>query len=49
MLLYPVVDTNLDLVYSIQGKKIYVKTLNLNENWKKIRERLIEIAGVIYV
>ena len=47
MLIYPVVDTELDFVYSIQGKKIYVKTLNLNTSWENIYGRLIEIAGVI--
>jgi len=47
MLIYPVVDTELDFVYSIQGKKIYVKTLNLNASWENIYGRLIEIAAVI--
>ena len=47
MLIYPVVDTELDFVYSIQGKKIYVKTLNLNTQWENIYERLKEIARVI--
>ncbi|WP_055666329.1 5-methylcytosine-specific restriction endonuclease system specificity protein McrC [Desnuesiella massiliensis] len=47
MLIYPVVDTELDFVYSIQGKKIYVKTLNLNTRWENIYGRLKEIAAVI--
>lgn len=47
LLIYPVVDTDLDLVYSIQGKKIYVKTLNLNSKWETIYGRLKEIAEVI--
>ncbi|MBS5823681.1 MAG: 5-methylcytosine-specific restriction endonuclease system specificity protein McrC [Clostridium argentinense] len=47
MLIYPVVDTELDFVYSIQGQKIYVKTLNLNTKWEDIYRRLKEIAEVI--
>ncbi|TWH59348.1 5-methylcytosine-specific restriction enzyme subunit McrC [Desulfitobacterium sp. LBE] len=47
MLIYPVVDTDMDFVYSIQGKKIYVKTLNLNTSWENIHHRLIDIAKVI--
>ncbi|MCR6547253.1 5-methylcytosine restriction system specificity protein McrC [Dehalobacterium formicoaceticum] len=47
MLIYPVVDTELDFVYSIQGKKIYVKTLNLNTRWENIYGRLKEIAAGI--
>jgi 5-methylcytosine-specific restriction enzyme subunit McrC len=47
MLIYPVVDTDMDFVYSIQGKKIYIKTLNLNSDWMNICGRLKEIAAVI--
>ena len=47
MLIYPVVDTEFDFTYSIQGKKIYVKTLNLNSKWENIYTRLREIAEVI--
>ena len=47
MLIYPVVDTEFDFTYSIQGKKIYVKTLNLNSKWENIYTRLKEIAEVI--
>ena len=47
MLIYPVVDTELDFVYSIQGKKIYVKTLNLNTRWENIYEQLKEIVTMI--
>lgn len=47
MLIYPVVDTELDFVYSIQGKKLFVKTLNLNTSWENIHGRLKEIAAVI--
>lgn len=46
MLIYPVVDTDMDFVYSIQGKKIYVKTLNLNTSWDNIRNRLMEFPDV---
>jgi len=37
----------MDFVYSIQGKKIYVKTLNLNTSWENIYHRLIDIVKVI--
>lgn len=47
MLIYPVIDTELDLVYSIQGKKIYVKTLNLSDEWEKIYKRLMEVGSHI--
>lgn len=47
MLIYPVVDIEFDFVYSVQGKKIYVKTLNLNMKWENIYGRLIEMAQVI--
>lgn len=47
MLIYPVVDTEFDFVYSIQGKKIYVKTLNLNTEWENIYGRLMEIAELV--
>jgi 5-methylcytosine-specific restriction enzyme subunit McrC len=47
MLIYPVVDTEIDFAYSIQGQKIYVKTLNLNTKWEDIYRRLKEIAEVI--
>jgi 5-methylcytosine-specific restriction enzyme subunit McrC len=43
MLLYPVVDTELDLEFSIQGKVILVKTLNLDTNWSNIKKRLLDI------
>lgn len=46
MLIYPVVDTEIDFTYSIQGKKIYIKTLNLNTKWENICRRLKEIAEV---
>ncbi len=44
MLLYPVVDDEIDAVFKIQGKEIYVKTLNLNTTWDEIRTRLKNIA-----
>ncbi len=44
MLLYPVVDNEIDAVSKIQGKEIYIQTLNLNTDWKNIERRLMEIA-----
>ena len=43
MLLYPVVDIEIDDVSKIQGKEIYIQTLNLNTDWESIENRLKEI------
>ena len=47
MLIYPTVETEVDYVYSIQGKKIYIKTLNLNTDWISIKSRLMEMIEYI--
>ena len=49
MLIYPTVETEVDYVYSIQGKKIYIKTLNLNTDWVNIKSRLMEIQKYLEI
>ncbi len=44
MLIYPENGKYLDAATSIHGKKIYVKTINLNEDWESIENRLKMIA-----
>ena len=41
MLLYPTVDQSLRLDYEILGHKIYVCTLNLNQDWQSIMKDLL--------
>lgn len=43
MLLYPEVDKPLDESYEIQGHTIKVCTVNLNDDWKCIHNRLLDI------
>jgi 5-methylcytosine-specific restriction enzyme subunit McrC len=45
MLLYPTVEIEIDSVYWINGKKIEVKTVNLDEEWDRIEERLLSIIN----
>jgi len=45
MLLYPTVETEIDSMYWINGKKIEVKTINLDEEWNNIEERLLGIIN----
>jgi len=47
MLLYPTVDYMLDERTEISGKKIYVKTLDLNQEFQIIKQQLIDIAGYV--
>ncbi len=44
MLLYPKIDEDIDVSYKISGKKISVKTVDLNDEWEKIEERLLSIV-----
>lgn len=41
MLLYPSVDENLDLQYELQGHRISVRSINLNQDWKRIHKDLL--------
>ncbi len=45
MLLYPTVDEEVDLAYDVQGHRIYVKTINLAQDWQGIREDLLGLIG----
>ena len=47
MLLYPTVDYPLDERTEISGKKIYVRTLDLNQEFQLIWQQLIDIAGLL--
>ncbi len=47
MLLYASLGEDINLEYNINGKKIYIKTLDLNQDWQLIDSRLREIADLI--
>ena len=40
ILLYPEVDKPIDIDYNIQGNIIKIKTINLNQKWQGIEDRL---------
>jgi 5-methylcytosine-specific restriction enzyme subunit McrC len=43
ILLYPTIDEDYNLEYCYRDHKIFIKTINLNENWCKIEGRLKSI------
>lgn len=43
ILLYPTIDQEYDLYFQFQDHPIFVKTINLNDNWGSIEKRLKEI------
>lgn len=43
MLLYPKVDEDIDADYKMSNKRIRIKTLDLNDEWQDIEERLLSI------
>ncbi len=43
ILLYPTVNKELNLSYQFKNHKFQVKTINLNQDWKGIHERLMGI------
>lgn len=45
LLLYPKVDGNIDCDYSIQGHRISVKMVDLNNEWEEIHQRLLDIVN----
>lgn len=45
MLIYPTVKNELDLHYTIEDHKISIKTINLNQDWRKISEDLISFIN----
>lgn len=44
MLLYPTVGTTLNLNYRLQGHRIRIATIDLNDNWQVIHERLLDLT-----
>jgi 5-methylcytosine-specific restriction enzyme subunit McrC len=44
ILLYPAVNQNLNLSYDIQGHRIRVMTIDLNQAWQNIREDMLNIT-----
>jgi 5-methylcytosine-specific restriction enzyme subunit McrC len=44
ILLYPTVDTTLDLQYTIHCHRIRVATVDLNVSWREIRDRLLALV-----
>lgn len=48
MLLYPTVNYDLDSKYKMSGNNIYVKTVNLGEDFDKIKSRLLSIGYILY-
>lgn len=47
MLLYPTVDYELNQKYKMSGNDIYVKTVNLGDDFDSIRNKLLDIAGIL--
>jgi len=45
ILLYPTVDTSLDLRYTIHGYRVRVATVDLNAPWREIRGRLLALIA----
>jgi len=44
MLIYPSVVEDLDLQYEIQGHRVSVRSINLNQEWKKIHQDLLNFV-----
>lgn len=49
MLLYAALGEEIDLEYKLGEHIIYIKTLNLNQDWGGIDKRLKEIANLIFI
>lgn len=45
MLIYPTVKNEMDLHYNLRGHSISVKTINLNQDWKKICDDLMSFIN----
>jgi 5-methylcytosine-specific restriction enzyme subunit McrC len=45
ILIYPTVQKEADLNYMMESHKISIKTLNLNQNWKRISDDLMRIIN----
>ena len=44
ILLYPTVNRSLDLRYSLLGRRISVRTIDLNQSWQGIHKSLVELV-----
>lgn len=44
MLLYPTIEKDINATFPIGGKKIGIRTLNLNEDWGNIEKRLLSLV-----
>lgn len=47
MLLYASLGEDIDYEYTIGGNKIFIKTIDLNQSWEIINNRLVEISSII--
>jgi 5-methylcytosine-specific restriction enzyme subunit McrC len=47
MLLYPTVNQTLELNYTTGGHKVMIRTLDLNQEWTKIKRDMLNLIGVI--
>lgn len=45
ILLYPVVNQELDLLYELSGHQISIKTINLNQPWQNIKADLLKVIA----
>jgi 5-methylcytosine-specific restriction enzyme subunit McrC len=45
LLLYPLVDTPLDILVSIDGQRIQARTIDLTKSWETIHSDLIKMIG----
>jgi 5-methylcytosine-specific restriction enzyme subunit McrC len=46
ILLYPAVDHKLDLTLSLLGHQVSIKSIDLDQEWPKIHERLLSILSI---
>lgn len=46
ILLYPTIDAEYDFQFQFENHPIFIRTVNLNENWRKIDNRLKEIISI---
>lgn len=47
MLLYPTVEYDLKQEYKLSGNKVYIRTVDLNQDFKNISETLIDISKLV--
>lgn len=46
ILLYPTINQDYDLNFQFQDHPIFIKTVNLNDNWRNIEKRLKQIISI---